>query len=126
MASGIHPGDPSQDAQSVVSPAPSATLSTIGKVESVEPLLLKRLSAQVRGVLWRQYRDNKEIFEIISKVFGKIDGGFFNLAEVRDHLHLGGMMTFRRSSDISAFTSVDNLSENTGHTNHFLFVMSFL
>ncbi|GAX74174.1 hypothetical protein CEUSTIGMA_g1623.t1 [Chlamydomonas eustigma] len=69
-----------QEAPSVVSPASNAILLT-GPVVSTEPLLLKRLSAQVRGVLWRQYRDNKEIFEIISKVFGKIDGGFFNMTE---------------------------------------------
>ena len=46
-------------------------------------LSLQRLSSQVRGALWRQYRGNKGILDAISKVFDKIDGGYFNMSEVR-------------------------------------------
>ena len=46
-------------------------------------LSLQRLSSQVRGALWRQYRGNKVILDAISKVFGKVDGGFYNMSEVR-------------------------------------------
>ena len=57
------------------------------------------LSSQVRGVLWRQYRDSKAIFDVISKVFGKVDGGYFNMTEVSLYLVLSRFGEVNRRAD---------------------------
>ena len=57
------------------------------------------LSSQVRGVLWRQYRDSKAIFDVISKVFGKVDGGYFNMTEVSLDLVLSRFGEVNRRAD---------------------------
>lgn len=46
------------------------------------PEAVQRLSAQVHGILWRQYKHNQGIYETMSKMYHKIDTGLFNLAEV--------------------------------------------
>lgn len=54
-----------------------------GEDQPTQVLALQRMSAQARGILWRQYKTNKSIYDIISKVYSKIDGGYFRLTEVR-------------------------------------------
>ena len=36
-----------------------------------------------RGILWRLYRDDTSIFDTISKIYGKIDGGYLTMTDVR-------------------------------------------
>lgn len=50
--------------------------------EAAQTLTLQRLTAQARGILWRQYKKNSAIYDTVCKVNNKIDAGVFHLTEV--------------------------------------------
>eukprot|EP00955_Chlamydomonas_euryale_P104061 365535-Chlamydomonas_euryale.AAC.97 len=70
------------------SPSPGRTRSPATAMVSESPqangegqLLLQQMSSRVRGAMWCQYRNNKALFDMLSKVFGKVDAGYFTMAD---------------------------------------------
>ncbi|KAF5841191.1 hypothetical protein DUNSADRAFT_14022 [Dunaliella salina] len=46
-----------------------------------QALTMQRLTAQARGLLWRQFKKSAVVYDTLKKPFAKIDAGVFNLTE---------------------------------------------